>query len=605
MSPAVTPLIYRQRYLPIPQVSFRSSRRNHRTDSSPTPYRHHSRSQSPPSSPISSKSKSRTNTPLTPNKQRQIPPPPTFSCPSPLPPPSDTLLKKRKRVAAYVELTPWIVKKRRTIARGQLHTTEALRASLMDCPPPKVHSTPHSPEDSKPPTSRYLRGRSSFGDAMLTDRHRNAQIFQSPVPSPRQPIPIPSNGKNPSHRRRSTNTRSSSPVTSDATFSKYWQKSRSSSVSTTEEIPPLPERVITSARILSPFELSKLEREQAAAELSSPPSTVDLHSPAVSSSGHHGNTVIIVRKPSLQGIHMQASGEDSETDGMSTSEFAALPTPPRHRHRSSPHIVYRQSNGSGPNVGSASTSPTIPMFSTQDAVNQFHLAKGGGVAISRSSSTSQSPVMSSDEFGMVASVQPPPRPRRSERRKPVVADQHAVTRASSDRERSGRDGHHNRGVMPSTSASLPKEGTFGLSSGDGKVYGTFGNSRSKGFVELVKTSRNSGSFWEEVKLSSSVQSGSPLKFREMGGGEGEKDRKMLAEKERADRWDDLLERSGRVGGTIHIGNTKLAPDSLRFSDHSTLTTLNYSEAWNNIAAAYNSESKWNEGIEAAPTGYPS
>ena len=464
-------------------------------------------------------------------------------------------------------------------AQGAAPPVPALPEGLLPTPSPrqklksKAHSTPHSPEDPKPPTSRYIRGRASFGDAMLTDRHRNAHVFQSPVPSPRQPIPIPSAGNNPSHRRRSTNTRSSSPVTSDATFSKYWQKSRSSSVSTTEEIPPLPERVIASARILSPFELSKLEREQAAAELSSPPSTVDSHSPPVSSSGHLGNTVIVIRKPSLQGIHMQASGEDSETDGMSASEFAALPTPPRHRHRSSPHIVYRQSSGSNSNVGSVSTSPTIPMFSTQDVVNQFHPAKGSGVAMSRSSSTSQSPVISSDEFGMSASVQPPPRPRRSEKRKPVVADQHAATRASSDRERSGRDGHHSKGVLPSTSASLPKEGTFGLSSGDGKAYGTFGSSQSKSFVELAKTSRNSGSSWEEVKLSSSVQSGSPLKFREMGGEEVEKDRKVLTEKEKADRWDDLLERSDRAGGTIHIGNTKLASDSLRFSDYSTLTTL--------------------------------
>jgi dsDNA-binding SOS-regulon protein len=62
-------------------------------------------------------------------------------------------------------------------------------------------------------------------------------------------------------------------------------------------------------------------------------------------------------------------------------------------------------------------------------------------------------------------------------------------------------------------------------------------------------------------------------FREMENEDGETDRKALTEKEKADRWDDLLEKSDRAGGTILLGNSKLASDSLRFSDYSTLTTL--------------------------------
>ena len=180
MSPAVTPLIRRQRYLPLPQFSFRSARRNHRTNSSPTPYRQRSLSRSPPSSPTSSKSKSRTNTPPTPNKQRQIPPPPKFSCPSPLPPPSDTPLKKRKRVAAYVELTPWIVKKRRMIARGQPHTTETLRASLVDLPPPILfEARKHNPRTRVPvyPEDRPVR-------VVGEKRHSSADTASSCSPTP-------------------------------------------------------------------------------------------------------------------------------------------------------------------------------------------------------------------------------------------------------------------------------------------------------------------------------------------------------------------------------------------------------------------------------------
>ena len=444
----------------------------------------------------------------------------------------------------------------------------------------KIHSAPQSPDNSHPTTPRFIRGRSSFGDAPFTNRHRNAQGVSSPV-SPHRP-PTLGGGKNPSYRRRSTNTRCSSPVSSDKASSKYWQKSRSSSVSTFEEMPPLPRRVVTSGPILSPLELNKLEKEQAVAELSSPPSTADSHSPAASSSNHHGNTVAVIRKPSLRSMHVRASGDDSETDGMSTSDFIALPSPPRHRYRSNPHIVYHQSNDSGPNVGSICTSPTIPMFLTQDVVNQFHSARGSGVDVGMSRSlnssfASQSTGISSNEPGVVIPVQPPPRPQRSDKRKLLSTNQHVTTRVPQDRERNGQDRHHGRGMLPSTSLPHPKERMLSASpeSGgdeDGRSCGTFGSSQSKGLVELVNTSQDSNSPRENLRSSSSVHSRSPLRFREMGSGEGGKDRRVLTEKEKADKWDDLLEMSDRAGGTIRVGNTQLLSDSLRFSDYSTLTT---------------------------------
>lgn len=139
MPPTITPLLHRRRYLPLPQSSLRSSVRTHEWNSSPCPYRSRSRSQSPPpSSPILSGSKSCATTPPTPDK-RHIPPLPNFFCPSPLPPISPTpLLKKRKRATVFVELTPWVVKKRRMLAQGQPHTPRNPRASFGDC----VHSPP-------------------------------------------------------------------------------------------------------------------------------------------------------------------------------------------------------------------------------------------------------------------------------------------------------------------------------------------------------------------------------------------------------------------------------------------------------------------------------
>ena len=61
--------------------------------------------------------------------------------------------------------------------------------------------------------------------------------------------------------------------------------------------------------------------------------------------------------------------------------------------------------------------------------------------------------------------------------------------------------------------------------------------------------------------SSSVRS--PLRFREM-----ESARSRLTEQETAAKWDDLLERSDRAGGTLHLGETGLMSDNYRLSEYS-------------------------------------
>jgi hypothetical protein len=458
-------------------------------------------------------------------------------------------------------------------AQEEAPPVPALPEGLLPTPPPKpkpskTRSAPQSPDKSDPPISRYVRGRASFGDAPFSSRHRDIQGAPSPPTSHR-----PRSGKNPSHRRPITNTRCSSPVSSDKASSKYWQKSRSSSISTFEEMPPLPKRVVASGPILSQNELYILEKEQAMADFPSPPSTVDSHSPAASPSLHHGNAIVVIRKPSIRGIGLRPNGEDSETDCMSTSEFAALPTPPRHHYKSSPHVVDNQSNDGSPVVGSVSTSPTIPMFSTQGVVNQFRPVKGGDGSASESvnsTSTSQFAGTISNEFGVATGTQPPPRPQRSSRRKPLLMNQHVTARASHDHDRGGRT------VLPPMSSSYPKERTLGASldleedDRGGRSYGTFGSYQSMGLVELVKTSEDSTSSRERLNSSSSTHSRSPLRFREMGSREAGKDKKVRTEKEKADMWDDLLEKSDRAGGTIHLGNTTLPSDNLRFSDYSTL-----------------------------------
>ena len=135
ISPFVTPLIPRRRYLPLPRSGCA-----HRRDSSPTPHRQRPQSQSsPPSSPVLLKSKSRTTAPPTHSKNQSVPPPPPeFSCPAPRPPLSHTPLKKRKCTTFWVELTPWVVKKRRMLAQGQLRAPTIPREPLGDHTNPSI-----------------------------------------------------------------------------------------------------------------------------------------------------------------------------------------------------------------------------------------------------------------------------------------------------------------------------------------------------------------------------------------------------------------------------------------------------------------------------------
>ncbi|KAJ7348226.1 hypothetical protein DFH08DRAFT_865579, partial [Mycena albidolilacea] len=67
--------------------------------------------------------------------------------------------------------------------------------------------------------------------------------------------------------------------------------------------------------------------------------------------------------------------------------------------------------------------------------------------------------------------------------------------------------------------------------------------------------------------SASLPRAEPLTFRGMS----EKAAQALTEKEKADRWDDLLQRSDRAGGTLHLGTSEELPSddiSLRYSTSS-------------------------------------
>jgi len=183
MSPSVTPLISRRRYLPLPRSSFRSPTHTHERNSSPSPYRSRSRSQSPPPpSPSFSGSKPFVTTPPTPLKRQNIPPPPRFSNPSPSPGPAPPvshtpLPKTRKRTMVFVELTPWAVKKRRMLTQGQPRAPH--RAPSGDHIHPPVLDTWN--RDSRTRTPRYPSDRPVR--VVGKERHSSADTASSCSPT--------------------------------------------------------------------------------------------------------------------------------------------------------------------------------------------------------------------------------------------------------------------------------------------------------------------------------------------------------------------------------------------------------------------------------------
>ena len=199
VSPSVTPLTNRRRYLPPPRSSLRSSTRPRERDSSPSPYRLRL---SPPSSPVSSRSKVHDPTPPTPNKRKIVPlPAKPFHVPPLLSPSHTPLPKKRKRTAVFVELTPWAVKKRRMFSQERSNTQDSLHASIgtdirsilfdardglhthlpsypPDCPVRVIGKERHSSADttsSCSPTSSRTR--------FIASRRHNRAPSPSPVPS--------------------------------------------------------------------------------------------------------------------------------------------------------------------------------------------------------------------------------------------------------------------------------------------------------------------------------------------------------------------------------------------------------------------------------------
>ncbi|KAI0630728.1 hypothetical protein C8Q77DRAFT_222837 [Trametes polyzona] len=144
------------------------------------------------------------------------------------------------------------------------------------------------------------------------------------------------------------------------------------------------------------------------------------------------------------------------------------------------------------------------------------------------------------EFGM---KEPPPRPKRSSRRMPPP----------------------NVDVPPrsqSMSATMPRSPMTPRGPPAVRVDIDLARSPSTGALSYASTARqvsaasstspSSGASHSASPSSAASLKRSPLMFREL-----ESPRQKLSEKEKAAKWEDLLERSARAGGTLHIGDSGL------------------------------------------------
>ncbi|TFK59531.1 hypothetical protein BDN72DRAFT_966041 [Pluteus cervinus] len=256
-------------------------------------------------------------------------------------------------------------------------------------------------------------------------------------------------------------------------------------------------------------------------------------------------------------------------------------------------------------------SPPIPEFSTVDPVNSFkrpspktRRTKSLGspsVPAQKGASTSKPspplPIETNSPISPPPPPPPPPRPSRSAQRPSPTGAYGSRMLVPNRRTESETSIMVSKAAIAASMVSM----TMSMTGGGGQGSGTqkqphYRKHRRESSIGLVSPSgslsrpllhRRSSSFLFSTStvLSSSPpkDSASPnfgtskrnwllgsntLKFREIGEKKGEK-KQVLTEDEKAARWDDLLEFSAKVGGTIHLHGggdvTSLPSDQISIS----------------------------------------
>ncbi|KAK7047894.1 hypothetical protein VNI00_006222 [Paramarasmius palmivorus] len=345
--------------------------------------------------------------------------------------------------------------------------------------------------------------------------------------------------------RPSTATRSSSPFSSsEAASSKYFNPPRSARSSTSsygEEIPPLPPSTTSSTtkphqaksqmiqqHIISPSELSQLqldfEKERDAQDRKARPSVSTMGTLSTFDSPLHGWSTDVSHPfkmvPSEDFTIIRTPAE--EKPGFS------LPVPPSQRREKDARVHAMSED-------LRSSSPSIPQFSTSGAINAWS-KKSDSQNRTRSSSMTSSP-------SPRPSTSPaPPLPTRSPRRPSLAKSPSTAPVPEASRP------HTSHFATPSSPAILPPITRPTLD-------------------DLIIPGRKSTSALpsRSVSAGTSRPNRATMIFRELPK---HSFTEPLTEKQKADKWDALLQKSAQAGGTLHLsGNDtdRLESDELRFS----------------------------------------
>ena len=333
----------------------------------------------------------------------------------------------------------------------------------------------------------------------------------SPGPEHATPPTAPGHGA-------SATTRSSSPNSSEIMFA----RSRRSSLHSDPGDLTSPKRFIAK-HIISPSELYLLDPDNDPPPLkASPPATRNLS---------RRTDDWVSRSPEV--------------------ELASLPLPPMR------HAVNKQEVTVVP---SRDPSPLIPSFSNSDAINTFGSRGGSPASTENVGRRSRPPLTVFTSQTSSPSSTPPPRPPRNPQRAA------SITRSA------GAGGDPPSHAASSSRVPFPGSEMHGDDGGGG---GAMNSHRRK--VSSDGYDRSAGAMAMRARRRSNSLEGlsrprrerkMTLTFRELGD---TPTAPTLTEKEKADRWDDLLLRSAQAGGTLHIGGEELVSDELHFSDVSEAT----------------------------------
>jgi len=386
-------------------------------------------------------------------------------------------------------------------------------------PPPPVPSIPTEVLAPLPTRLTFEKEGLSL-DGVQRSEKRNDLHFKptrKPPPSqsrPSRPSTAPALESKPfgqaaptSRNRPSTTTRSSSPLSSDISSSKYFNqvdsnRSSTSSYGEPQSIKHAHPKFDLGQHILSPEKLQMFQ------EFDFDVGTYDKDKTQVAS------------PQEIKSGGEQIVGDEFRGRTRSSDDYLlSLPCPPPRR---SP-INSINSSKRDASTDSSTDSSLMPSFSTDNAVNTFGF---------RRNQQSLPDTVSPGSNPVTTSPDPPPRPPRSSRRTPPAATvfRHSSPPPSSEDSGEERVGRASIGALSQASTARPTPEVLDARSDLNPLSPLDGTAT---FYDINKAART-----------------------------------VLTEKQKQDRWNDLLFKSEKAGGTLHVGVGGLLSDRIRDSQYS-------------------------------------